>query len=106
MPEKVIIGEILFKFYKKSNELLINRVIQKSCISASEWGTEAGSVTVEYTQGASPRHPEETIYFHADHPFAFVIGEETSGTILFTGVVDLKDSQDKTSSCFQGHPSG
>lgn len=27
------------------------------------------------------------IIFHADHTFAFIIGEETSGTILFEGVV-------------------
>ena len=27
------------------------------------------------------------IKFYADHPFVFVIGEKTSGTILFEGVV-------------------
>jgi beta-glucosidase len=33
--------------------------------------------------GPSPKQ----VYFYADHPFVFVIGEETSGTILFEGVV-------------------
>ena len=54
----------------------------------SEWGTEAGSVTVVEMAGdlaAGP--PQEIIEFYADHPFVFIIGEETSGTILFEGVV-------------------
>ena len=64
----------------------INKVIQKSRIAVSEWGTEAGSVTVVEMSGesAAPMDPKR-IYFYADRPFAFVIGEETSGTILFEG---------------------
>jgi serine protease inhibitor len=31
--------------------------------------------------------PQETVNFYADHPFVFIIGEETSGTILFEGIV-------------------
>ena len=64
----------------------INKVIQKSRIAVSEWGTEAGSVTVVEMNGesAAPMDPKR-IYFYADRPFAFVIGEETSGTILFEG---------------------
>lgn len=74
-------------FETENVSFCINKVIQKSRISVSEWGTEAGSVTVEYLLGSYPKKPEEVIYFYADHPFVFVIGEETSGTILFTGVV-------------------
>ena len=64
----------------------INKVIQKSRIAVSEWGTEAGSVTVVEMSGesAAPMDPKR-VYFYADRPFAFVIGEETSGTILFEG---------------------
>ena len=66
----------------------INKVIQKSRIGVSEWGTEAGSVTIVDVVGETGPAPEpKQIYFYADHPFAFVIGEETSGTILFEGVV-------------------
>ena len=66
----------------------INRVIQKSRIAVSEWGTEAGSVTVVEMDGEAGDAPEpKKVYFYADHPFVFVIGEETSGTILFEGVV-------------------
>lgn len=68
----------------------ISNVIQKSRISVSEWGTEAGSVTIVEMAGATDTGPgpePKEIFFHADHPFAFIIGEETSGTILFEGVV-------------------
>ena len=66
----------------------ISKVIQKSRIAVSEWGTEAGSVTVVVMDGAADADPEpKQVYFYADHPFVFVIGEETSGTILFEGVV-------------------
>ena len=59
----------------------------KRHISVSEWGTEAGSVAVEWLLGDAGVKPVDEVYFYADHPFAFVIGEETSGTILFEGVV-------------------
>ena len=67
----------------------ISKVIQKSRIAVSEWGTEAGSVTVVEMAGEAegPDSQPKQIFFYADHPFAFVIGEETSGTILFEGVV-------------------
>lgn len=65
----------------------ISKVIQKSRISVSEWGTEAGSVTVTEMAGANDIPEVKQVYFYADHPFVFIIGEETSGTILFEGVV-------------------
>ncbi len=64
----------------------VSSVIQKARISVSEWGTEAGAVTILAPQGAAGRNPEKEVYFYADHPFVFVIGEKTSGTILFEGV--------------------
>lgn len=66
----------------------ISKVIQKSRISVSEWGTEAGSVTIVEMDGAADAGPgQKEVHFYADHPFVFIIGEETSGTILFEGVV-------------------
>ena len=68
----------------------IEKIIQKSRIAVSEWGTEAGSVTYVEMVGDSAAGPDpETkhVYFYADHPFVFIIGEETSKTILFEGVV-------------------
>lgn len=74
--------------YKDGYIYWINNVIQKSRIAVSEWGTEAGSVTVVEMDGAADAGPgPKQVYFYADHPFVFIIGEETSGTILFEGVV-------------------
>ena len=66
----------------------ISKVIQKSRINVSEWGTEAASVTiVEMVGDSAAPPPQEPVNFYADHPFVFIIGEETSGTILFEGIV-------------------
>ena len=74
--------------YKDGYIYWINNIIQKSRIAVSEWGTEAGSVTVVEMNGITDSAPSpKPIYFYADHPFVFIIGEETSGTILFEGVV-------------------
>lgn len=74
-------------FEKDGYYYWISKVIQKSRIAVSEWGTEAGSVTVVVMDGAMAGPSPKQVYFYADHPFVFVIGEETSGTILFEGVV-------------------
>jgi serpin B len=65
----------------------IEKVIQKSRISVSEWGTEAASVTIVEMGGETAGPPDELkeIHFYADRPFVFLIGEATSGTILFEG---------------------
>ena len=68
----------------------ISKVIQKSRIAVSEWGTEAGSVTIvemDWATDAGPESKPKQLYFYVNHPFVFVIGEKTSGTILFEGVV-------------------
>lgn len=69
----------------------IGKVIQKARISVSEWGTEAAAVTVVEMDGAtSPGPGPKRVYFYADHPFVFAIGEATSGAILFEGVYSGK----------------
>ncbi len=68
----------------------ISKVIQKARISVAEWGTEAAAVTVVEMVGATEAGPgteePKRIYYYADHPFVFAIGEASSGTILFEGV--------------------
>ena len=71
----------------------IGKVIQKARISVAEWGTEAAAVTVVEMDGESaidPGNEPKRVYFYADHPFVFIIGEATSGTILFEGVYSGK----------------
>ncbi len=65
-------------------QAFIDKVIQKARITVAEWGTEAAAVTVVAMAGnAMPADPP--VYFTCDHPFAYLIAEETSGTILFAG---------------------
>lgn len=75
-------------FDSEAEKFFIGKVIQKAKISVAEWGTEAAAVTV-VMMGATaiaPGHEEpKRVYFYADHPFVFLIGEATSGTILFEG---------------------
>lgn len=66
----------------------ISKVIQKARIKVSEKGTEAGAVTIVEMPGESegPGDEPKKVEFYVDRPFVFVIGEKTSGTILFEGV--------------------
>jgi serpin B len=78
----------------ESESFYIGKVLQKAKISLAEWGTEAAAVTaviLEATSAGPGETPQpKKIYFYADHPFVFVIGESTSGTILFEGVYSGK----------------
>ena len=75
--------------FNSTGGFVINSVLQKARITVAEWGTEAAAVTVfEMATSPGPGNPEpepKIIEFYADHPFAFVIAESTSGTILFEG---------------------
>lgn len=63
----------------------IDMVIQKARISVTEWGTEAAAVTVVGMKESSAYNPEPPVDFICNHPFAYLIAEKTSGTILFAG---------------------
>ena len=68
----------------------IDAIIQKAKISLDEDGIEAAAATISVMAGdPGPGTPRpEPIEFYADHPFAYLIYEGTSGTILFSGVFD------------------
>ena len=69
----------------------IEKVIQKARINVAEWGTEAAAVTVVEMCGESAAMEPKKLDFFADHPFVYVIGEATSGAILFDGVYTGKE---------------
>lgn len=77
---------------KPGYDYWIEKVIQKARIKVSESGTEAAAVTVVEVGAESAGEPKEPkrINFFADHPFVYVIGEATSGAILFEGVYSGK----------------
>ena len=75
-----------YMFEDPSVHACIDMVIQKARISVTEWGTEAAAVTVVGMKATSAGPGEEPpVEFICDHPFAYVIAEKTSGTILFAG---------------------
>ena len=72
----------------------IEKVIQKAKINVTEWGTEAAAVTIVEMVGEAAMGPgkePKRIDFYADHPFVWIIGESTSGAILFEGVYSGKE---------------
>lgn len=73
-----------FSLMLQNGNFHITRVLQKAKISLSEWGTEAGAVTV-VTMEKSSGGGSYTKFF-ADRPFTFVLAENTTGAVLFEGV--------------------
>ena len=81
-------AEFDLMFDVPEEQFYISNIIQKARINVAEWGTEAAAVTVviiEKDGSAGPGQHEE-VHFYADHPFVYVIAEQTSGAILFEGV--------------------
>ncbi|XP_058783181.1 serpin-ZX-like [Vicia villosa] len=73
-----------------SQNLHISGIYHKSFIEVNEKGTEVAAATstdVKVTCGRRTKPPPPPIDFVADHPFMFLIREDLSGTILFTGQV-------------------
>jgi len=64
-------------------DLFISNVIHKAFVAVDEKGTEAAAATaVGMRTTAIPKPP---VLFRADHPFAFMIKDNLSGSILFMG---------------------
>ena len=64
-------------------QIFIAKAIHKAFVNVDEKGTEAAAataVTAEFSSG--PSH-----IFRADHPFVFIIHDDTNGNILFIGRV-------------------
>ncbi|GJU34141.1 serpin-ZX [Tanacetum coccineum] len=59
----------------------------RSVIKVDEKGTEAAAVTTVMVATCSCSCPPPPARFVADHPFMFMIRENTSGTVFFSGVV-------------------
>lgn len=67
--------------------LFIKMMKQKAKIKVNEKGSEAAAVTVAGMMRATSAGPANypSAVFHADHPFVYLIRENTSGAVLFTG---------------------
>jgi serpin B len=69
---------------------VISAVIHKAYVDVNEQGTEAAAATAVVMMGAmaAMRPPPPPPVFRADHPFVFLIRDNTSGGILFMGRVE------------------
>ncbi|KAE9446813.1 hypothetical protein C3L33_21292, partial [Rhododendron williamsianum] len=70
----------------KGLPLFGSSMIQKACIEVDEKGTLAAAVTMMGMASCSMYRPKNTS-FVADHPFMFMIMEDISKLVIFTGVV-------------------
>ncbi|MCK5215547.1 MAG: serpin family protein [Candidatus Omnitrophica bacterium] len=67
-------------------DLFISKVIHKAFVDVNEEGTEAAAATAVVMETLAISRP---LIFRADHPFVFLIRENTTGSILFIGrIVD------------------
>jgi len=78
-------GNADFSGMTGNRDLFISDVLHKAFVAVDEEGTEAAAATAVIMKlGASP---EESILMKLDHPFLFLIRDNSSGAILFVGRV-------------------
>jgi serine protease inhibitor len=75
-----------FTGMRTERDLFISQVKHKTFIEVNEEGTEAAAAT-SVEVGATSAPMDEPVRFVADRPFLYAIREETTGTILFLGIV-------------------
>ena len=67
-------------------DFYVSKMFQKAKIEVSEEGTKAAAVTAAIMMMSAVR-PEKkrNVVFHADYPFAYIISENSTGSIYFMG---------------------
>ena len=78
-------GQADFSGMDGSHELFIGAVLHKAFVEVNEQGTEAAAATALIMQTKAVAF--SAVIFRADHPFVFLIRENTTGSILFLGRV-------------------
>ncbi|KAK3039378.1 hypothetical protein RJ639_027627 [Escallonia herrerae] len=72
----------------RGDELFISDILHKACIEVDEEGTEAAAVTRSVMCGCARGYvPPPPPTFVADHPFMFLIKEQTAGAMLLVGAL-------------------
>ncbi len=69
-------------------DLFIDQVQHRAFIDVNEKGAEAAAATAVSMRLTSSGPPADPIEFLADHPFIFLLKEDTSNLILFAGIIN------------------
>lgn len=77
-----------FSGISKKQNLMIGQVMHRAYIKVDEKGTEAAAATAVAMNMTSAGPPKTPIPFRADHPFLFMIIDQSSATSLFTGILN------------------
>jgi serpin B len=67
---------------------VVTKVVQQANITVGEKGTEAAAATAVLGETSATAPPKNPVVVNVDHPFAFVIVDNTTHTPLFEGVVN------------------
>jgi len=68
--------------------LSISQAVHRATITVDETGTEAAAVTAFAIAGSAKIPPPVPVTMTVDHPFAYAVLDTTTGTPLFTGVIN------------------
>lgn len=69
-------------------DLAVSFVLHDTFVEVNEEGTEAAAVTTIGIVATSVGPPRDVVDFVADHPFIFIIRDNTTGAFLFMGKVN------------------
>jgi leukocyte elastase inhibitor len=69
-------------------DLCIGQVVHRGFIEVDEKGTEAAAATAVVMKMMSAGPPKDPVTFKADHPFIFLLQENTHNLILFAGILN------------------
>jgi len=82
-----IFGSGDFRGLTPNPSFAVSQVLQQANITVGEKGTVAAAATAIIGETSAQAPPPDQVTFNADHPFAFTIMDNTTGTPLFEGTV-------------------
>ncbi|MEA2043114.1 MAG: serpin family protein [Bacteroidota bacterium] len=74
-----------FSGMSDTSDISIDKVIHQSFINTNENGTEAAAATAVVMKRETALPPQNEIIFNVNKPFIFVITDNSTGSVLFTG---------------------
>ena len=72
----------------EETQLFVSKVVQKAIIEVNEKGSKAAAATYVECTIYSATESDETPQFNCNRPFLFLIKDNLSGLILFSGRIE------------------